>query len=293
MIGLVSWMAQGHARLCGPDTELPTVCKMTSVIAVDEDSPKMNSSTLVTIPENQEETMQIQQLQDQPHVHSASYAEEPLQGDLVILGRRVQPEFQLCWAVVMCVEGSFCKVAVLDSTKSFCIGECCPRISEMLPVNSDWRVGSRLLIAGLQSSQMSHLNGLTGVVHSHKRHGHPCFLARPGDSDDDKLWLHVCIRLDDPEKGSMHAVLLEPNLLSPCAPFSGAKTLSMQKHSSQKSLERGLSSISTVGAQSCARTASLPSAASFSSTSSNQEMSPGQRLKEIDELRETLKQMAR
>lgn len=295
MLGLVSWMMDGHARLCGSDEDWPTACKMTSVIAVDENSPKRDSSSLVTIPETLEETLQMQQLQNQMSVHSVSLAEVPLEGDLVILGRRVQPEFQLCWAAVVSVEENFCKVAVLDTTKSFCIGECCPRFSEMLPVNSDWRVGSRLVIGGLQSSHMSQLNGLTGVVHPHKRHGHPCFLPRPGGPDDGRMWLNICIRLEDPEKASMHAVLLEPNLLSPCAPLPTPKTLSMQDRPNHKSsgYERGLSSASTIGDQSYSRTTSLPSAASFSSTSSNREMSPVRRLREIDELKETLKEMAR
>jgi len=206
----------------------------------------------------------------------------------------VQPEFQLCWAVVRSVDETSCRVAVLDATKSFCIGECNPEFSDILPVNSDWRVGSRLIIGGLQSSHMKHMNGLVGVVHPHRRHGHPCFLPRPDDSGDGNLWLNICLRLEDPEKASMHAVLLEPSLLTPYAQAMTPKTLEkpFRKISSQKpsSYEKNLSLASTAsGGESYSRTSSLPSSASFSSST---ELSPGQRLHEIDELKERLKAMA-
>eukprot|EP00930_Biecheleria_cincta_P046604 TRINITY_DN32153_c0_g1_i1.p1 TRINITY_DN32153_c0_g1~~TRINITY_DN32153_c0_g1_i1.p1 ORF type:complete len:600 (+),score=69.41 TRINITY_DN32153_c0_g1_i1:59-1801(+) len=304
--GLLSWMLEGHTKLCEAEEEWPTVCKMTSVIAVDAKSPRSDRPTLLAIPEhqeNQEESMHIRQCQQPASACSApTMAEKPAQGDLVILGRCVQPEFQLCWAVVTTVEEKSCKVAVLDATKSFCIGECCPLFSQMLPVNSDWRAGSRLVIGGLQTSHMKHLNGLTGIVHAHKRHGHPCFLTRPGESDDGNLWLNICIRLEDPQKASMHAVLLEPSFLSPCAQVSTARTLAMperplRKFSSNKQsgYEKNLSLASTAsGIGDYSRTSSLPSLGSFScsASSSVSEMSPGRRLHEIEELRERLKAMA-
>lgn len=298
MLGLFSWVTEGHTKLCEAEEEFPTVCKMTSVIAVDEKSPKRNRAALLAIPENQENQEESTKTKQPASARSnpAATVEKPAQGDLVILGRCVQPEFQLCWAVVRTVQESSCQVAVLDATKSFCIGECCPKFSEMLPVNSDWRVGSRLVIGGLQSSHMKHLNGLTGLVHPHKRHGHPCFMPRPGESGDGNLWLNICIRLDDPQKASMHAVLLEPSLLSPCA----QKTLAMREKplrklasNKQSGYEKNLSLASTAsGHGNYSRTASLPSATSFSSSSSSPEMSPGRRLNEIQELRERLKAMA-
>lgn len=304
MAGLFSWMLEGHTKLCEAEEEWPTVCKMTSVIAVEENSPRRDRSNLLAIPENQENqewSMNIQQRQQPASARSIpAGVEKPAQGDLVILGRCVSPEFQLCWAVVTTVEEKSCKVAVLDATKSFCIGECCPQFSEMLPVNSDWRAGSRLVICGLQSSHMKHLNGLTGVVHPHKRHGHPCFMTRSGGSDDGNLWLNICIRLEDHQKASMHAVLLEPSLLSPCAQVSTARTLAipekpLRKFSSNKQAgyEKNDSLASTAsGIGSYSRTSSLPSSTSFGSSSCVTEMSPGRRLNEIEELRERLKAMA-
>eukprot|EP00930_Biecheleria_cincta_P073850 TRINITY_DN61120_c0_g1_i1.p1 TRINITY_DN61120_c0_g1~~TRINITY_DN61120_c0_g1_i1.p1 ORF type:complete len:588 (+),score=87.52 TRINITY_DN61120_c0_g1_i1:46-1809(+) len=295
LLGFISWMVESHARPCEAVEDWPTVCKMTSVIAVDQASPRKEQSTLMTIPEYQEESMQGQQHEDQVSTPStSSWVEPAVQGDLVILGRRVQPEFQLCWAVVRSVEETSCRVAVLDATKSFCIGECCPEFSEILPVNSDWRVGSRLIIGGLQSSHMKHLNGLIGVVHPHRRHGHPCFLPRPGDSDDGNLWLNICLRLEDPEKASMHAVLLEPSLLTPCAQVLPSKTLAkpVRKTLTHKSsgYEKNLSLASTAsGGDSYSRTSSLPSSASFGSST---EMSPGQRIQELDELKQRLMAMA-
>jgi len=296
LLGFISWMVESRARPCEAVEDWPTVCKMTSVIAVDQASPRREHSTLMTIPEYQEESMEAQLHEDQVSSPSTpSWVEAAVQGDLVILGRRVQPEFQLCWAVVRSVEETSCNVAVLDATKSFCIGECCPEFSEILPVNSDWRVGSRLIIGGLQSSHMKHLNGLIGVVHPHRRHGHPCFLPRPGDSDDGNLWLNLCLRLEDPEKASMHAVLLEPSLLTPCAQVLTPKTLAkpLRKTLTQKSsgYEKNLSLASTAsGGDSYSRTSSLPSSASFASST---DMSPGHKLQEIDELKQRLMAMAK
>lgn len=287
LLGFISWMVESHGWSYEAEEEWPTVCKMTSVIAVDQVSPRREHSTLMTIPEYQEESMETQLHED--HVSSPStpsWVETSVQGDLVILGRRVQPEFQLCWAVVRSVEETSCRVAVLDATKSFCIGECCPEFSEVLPVNSDWRVGSRLIIGGLQSSHMKHLNGLIGVVHPHRKHGHPCFLPRPGDSDDGNLWLNICLRLENPEKASMHAVLLEPSLLTPCAQVLTSKTLAKPL----RSYEKNLSLASTAsGSDIYSRTSSLPSSASFGSST---DMSPGQKLQEIDELKQRLMAMA-
>eukprot|EP00913_Durusdinium_trenchii_P027518 g25808.t1 len=135
------------------------------------------------------------------------------QGDLVLLDRGLQPSrFASCPAVVKGLNSSGCSVAVLDESRSIFIGELHVALSDVVLVHSDWRLGTRVVLGGLQSSHMVHLNGLSAVICPHKRHGHPCFVHKPSSPNTGE-WLTLCIRFDEPKKSSMHAVLLEPRFL--------------------------------------------------------------------------------
>eukprot|EP00931_Biecheleriopsis_adriatica_P087803 TRINITY_DN6221_c0_g1_i2.p1 TRINITY_DN6221_c0_g1~~TRINITY_DN6221_c0_g1_i2.p1 ORF type:complete len:771 (+),score=140.71 TRINITY_DN6221_c0_g1_i2:108-2315(+) len=210
-LGALAWFVGARAG-CIVDEEFPTACKMTSIISVDDEEPQQQQKqpVLQSIPELTPRTEGSENFS----VFSAEI-ERPEQGDLVLLGRGVQQDYQLCSAVVTSVEASACTVAVLDDSRSYRIGECQANFSDLIAVNSEWRIGTRLVIGGLQSNNMSHLNGLVVIVCPHKRHGHPCFITK-SSSDDSTSWLTVCVRMEDPSKCSIAAVLLEPRFLSPC-----------------------------------------------------------------------------
>ena len=104
-------------------------------------------------------------------------------------------------------------VAVLDPSRTFKIGECHAAFRALRTIHRDWRLGTRHIIGGLQSSKMQHLNGLTATVREHRRYGHPCFLPKPeGDSK-----LRLCVRWEKTTEtlaGASGALLLEPRFLA-------------------------------------------------------------------------------
>lgn len=53
----------------------------------------------------------------------------------MVLGRGVH-RFQLCSAVVKDVHSDFCNVAVLDDSRSVCVGECAVDFREIIPAPS-------------------------------------------------------------------------------------------------------------------------------------------------------------
>eukprot|EP00439_Symbiodinium_sp_Y106_P038541 s2072_g4.t1 len=181
--------------------ELPALCRLSSLIVSSDDGGR----TLCPSPENK------------PYA-----AEKPVQGDLVILGFGfgVHPEYQSCSAVITRVDEQHCMVAVLDPSRGFRTGDCQVAFRDLRPVHQEWRAGARLVIGGLQSSKMRHLNGRTVHVCEHRRYGHPCFVqpsASQGTKEQkDKLTL--CVRLDDPIPDHATALLLEPRFLSPYIP---------------------------------------------------------------------------
>mmetsp|Transcript_91761 Transcript_91761/g.163314 ORF Transcript_91761/g.163314 Transcript_91761/m.163314 type:complete len:534 (+) Transcript_91761:32-1633(+) len=185
--------------------ESPLVCKLTSILPVD-DCSLCSCSALAPIPEDIPSKLRSEACSRQ--VGSLE------RGDLIILSRSTQPEFHLCWAVVTTANRSDCTAAVLDGTRSFRIGSCKVNSADVIPVSHEWRIGSHLVINSLENVETRHLNGRRGIVHPHKRHCHPAFLTKPGDSN--KSYLNICIRLEpDDEKEAASAVLLEPKFLSP------------------------------------------------------------------------------
>lgn len=189
----------------------------------------------------------------------------------MLLGRGVQQDYQLCSAVVNSVEASACKVTVFDDSRSYRIGECQANFSDLIAVNSDWRIGTRLVIGGLQSSKMSHLNGLIVIVCPHKRHGHPCFITKNASVQGDTSWLTLCVRMEDPSKCSIAAVLLEPRFLSPCTqqPQPSPRSPSAYSLRKQVSMTRKTLIPSTPKAAVQAKTPSTPSSSGGSYQKNN------------------------
>eukprot|EP00438_Fugacium_kawagutii_P009734 Skav210506 [mRNA] locus=scaffold601:448656:468862:+ [translate_table: standard] len=188
-LGVLSWMVGAHTRRVEEE--------LSWLLPISEHESWDDSADLVS--ESTERLFGITEALEQ--------------GDLVILERGFQ-QFALCPGVVKGVDGSTCHVAVLDDSRSVLIGECHVAVSDVALVHSDWRLGTRVVLGGLQSSHMTHLNGLSAVICPHKRHGHPCFVQKPSSPQTGE-WLTLCIRFDDPSRSSMHAVLLEPRFLAP------------------------------------------------------------------------------
>merc|ERR1712037_347590 len=137
----------------------------------------------------------------------------PREGDVVILGPRSPPEFRQCPAVVTRVAEVYCDVVVLDDSKRFGVGECWPSFDDIVLVSSAFRLGARVVVAGLTKERTRHLNGCTGSVTCHPRNGHPTFVHKA--SSPDRPQLTLCVGLDDPAGGKVSSVLLEPRFLRP------------------------------------------------------------------------------
>lgn len=136
----------------------------------------------------------------------------PELGDVVILGDRAQ-EHRQCSAVVTKVADTHCTVTVLDESRRFGVGECWPGFDDIKLDSSSWRLGSHVVIDGLQSAKTRHLNGLSGKVVPHPTKGHPTFISKPSAPDLPQLTL--CVTLDDPVAAGQRSVLLEARFLRP------------------------------------------------------------------------------
>jgi len=74
-----------------------------------------------------------------------------------------------------------------------------------------WKLGTRVVIEEVQNECTKHLNGQTGVVSKHRRHGHPAFVRKPSSPDTPQLVL--CIAFDNPEVAGKRSMLLAPRFL--------------------------------------------------------------------------------
>lgn len=137
------------------------------------------------------------------------------EGDLVILGLEVVPDFRNHAAVVTQVHSSHCTVAVLDESRRIGVGECWPNMSDFTVESTAWRLGTQVVVGGLQGTKTRAFNGATGVIVAHPKQGHPCFVqkaAGAGGPDRPHLALCVCISAED--GGKAKHTLLEPRFLS-------------------------------------------------------------------------------
>lgn len=155
-----------------------------------------------------------------PEVAAAKVVEEtikeeelPQLGDIVTLGAGAPPEFRQHAAVVSKVGEGFCTVIVLDASHRYGIGECWPGFDDMQLESSLLRLGTSVIIDGLQGRKTQHLNGYTGTIISHPREGHPTFIRTKAAPDTPQFT--TCIRLDHPPTAADRSVLLEPRFLFP------------------------------------------------------------------------------
>lgn len=131
-------------------------------------------------------------------------------GDMVLLGHGVPPEFRQRRAVVTKLEEIFCTVVALDDSGICGLGECWPALSDVKVLNRSLRLGSRVLIDGMTAAKTRPLNGHFGIISSQAREGHPTFLRRKASED---ARLAVCVKLEDPPRGTRRFVLVEPRFI--------------------------------------------------------------------------------
>lgn len=149
----------------------------------------------------------------------------PQVGDVVVLGDRAQ-EYRQCSAVVTKIADTHCTVTVLDESRRFGVGECWPGFEDLKLESSSWRVGSHVVINGLQSAKHVQLNGLSGRVVAHPTKGHPTFICKPSAPDQPQLTL--CVTMDDPAAARQRSVLLEARYLRPYEELLNETTADLQ-----------------------------------------------------------------
>lgn len=134
-------------------------------------------------------------------------------GDVVLLSNRVPKEYSSSQAVVTKVAEAHCTVVVLDESQCSGLGECWPGFQDMTVMSRAWRLGTRVVIGGMQGDRTKHLNGFTGVVSQHPRQGHPAFIRKQTCPNIPQLVL--CIVFDNPDVANLRSALLEPRFLKP------------------------------------------------------------------------------
>lgn len=117
-------------------------------------------------------------------------------------------------AVVMEVAEKHCTVAQLDEGKTVALGQLWPYFHQLELESTAWRLGARVIIHGLTSKRLQHLNGALGKVGKHPKEGHLVFVTRrPSDPDAQELpqpQLRLVVVLDAPEAaGGLTSVLVE------------------------------------------------------------------------------------
>lgn len=135
-------------------------------------------------------------------------------GDLVLLGPGVPHEYRLCPAVVTKVAERHCTVVVLNSEQRIAVGECWPGFRDIAMVeNRMLRLGTHVVVQGMQGQRTQRLNGFSGVVSLHPKQGHPTFVCKPSAPGQPQLTICVCF--DDPEAAGERTALIEPRFLQP------------------------------------------------------------------------------
>lgn len=137
----------------------------------------------------------------------------PQVGDLVLLGSSAPQEYKSSRAIVTKVAEAHCTVTVLDESHRTGIGECWPGFQDLSVTSRAWRLGTHVVICGMQGDRTKHLNGLTGFVSKHPRHDHPTFIRKKSCPNTPQLVL--CIVFDNPTVAKERSALLEPRFLKP------------------------------------------------------------------------------
>jgi hypothetical protein len=132
-------------------------------------------------------------------------------GDIVLLTQGVPREFCNRAAIVTKASSSHCTVVVLDESRRYGMGECWPNYESVVLESTILRLGTRVVVGGLQNAKIKHLNGQVGVISTHPRQGHPVLIDKPACPS--KPQLTVCVALSD-QSVKERSVLLEPRFLT-------------------------------------------------------------------------------
>ena len=144
------------------------------------------------------------------HVEEDEHAFEV--GDVVTLvGAGVPREHLFRAAIITKMADCHCTVSVLDDSRRFGIGECWPGFDDIELENPGLRLGTRVVISGMQHVRTRHMNTLTGVISVHPRQGHPCFIKKPSNPNPQ---LAVCVTFDDAVAAKDRNAVLEPRFLT-------------------------------------------------------------------------------
>lgn len=138
-------------------------------------------------------------------------------GDIVELGSALEAKLRKRSAIVTEVHEKHSTCVVLDDELQHGSEECWPFFGDVTLKSSAFRLGSRVVVCGMQSSRLRCANGKVGTVTLHPKEGHPCFLCKKGGDPV----LTVCVHLDGDAvvssslKGKTNKVLVEiKNLVS-------------------------------------------------------------------------------
>lgn len=129
------------------------------------------------------------------------------QGDLV---RIAQGLGHGALAVVTEVQERHCTVVLLDEARSRGLGELWPFYEDLQLVSSAWRLGAAVVIQGLTSKKLEHLNGLSGRVGRHPKQGHPALVQR---SHAEEPQLRLVVLMDDAKAAGNTSVFVEARFL--------------------------------------------------------------------------------
>lgn len=132
-------------------------------------------------------------------------------GDIVVLERGVPQEYCNHIAIVTSVANCHCTVAVLDESRRYGIGECWPAYEDIALESTCLRLGTRVVISGLQNPRTKHLNDQVGIISKHPRQGHPVFVTKNACPASPQLT--VCVAFEDAFIKERSA-LLEPRFLT-------------------------------------------------------------------------------
>lgn len=138
---------------------------------------------------------------------------KPMLGDIVQLGSAAPPECIGRLAVVTNVAEAHCTAVTLDSSQQFGEAECWPYFKDIIIERRTLRLGSRVVIHGLQSSKTCRFNGFTGCIVAHPREGHPAFISKPSAAD--RQLLAVTVKFDDTARAGLKSLIVEPRFLLP------------------------------------------------------------------------------
>lgn len=152
------------------------------------------------------------QVDAQEEHHDAERAEP---GDYVILGQcsGIPSEYRSSTGVVVESKDAHCKVAVLDSKLLNVIGECWPYYEDIVVEGRDFRLGANIVVEGLTSKNIVHMNGLAGVIRRHPREGHPSIITKASKTDGEQARITVCVQFKDSAAAGRKTALLEPRFL--------------------------------------------------------------------------------